>query len=129
MITAKDVLCSYVGWEKYNAFVEVKHASMELANAVKATIADDLGGTIPRRGKQFLTTERGSFRLAQGDNSDNTTEEGAHDRMSVRTVQVFGEPTDIKRERGVLSLRDLYTLHDLDLDWDLFFDGIEDRLA
>ena len=116
-MTSKEILIQLCGQEKVDNFVEVKRMSMRLAAETKKMIAADLGGTIPLKGKQFLTTNLGQWRLASSFNSDNTTEQKAHANMGVKTVQIFGEISDSHREKGIINLEDLYSLHNKTLDW------------
>ena len=84
---------------------------MRLAQAVKEVIADELDGDLPSSGKRFLTTSKGTWRLASRANSDNSTEELAHRQMGARLVQVFGHVDERHRERGWLSVEELYAIH------------------
>jgi hypothetical protein len=88
MIDNDELLTAIVGERRVATFKEVKLTSMRLARVVREVIAEDLHGTLPTTGKQFLTTRHGVFRLASRPNSDNTTEQLAHERMGARTVQV-----------------------------------------
>ncbi|HZT16020.1 MAG TPA: hypothetical protein VFA19_08735 [Gaiellaceae bacterium] len=84
---------------------------MRLARVVREVIAADLDGELPAKGKQFLTTDRGLFRLASRPNSDNTTEQLAHKRLGAKTVQVFGDLSPIHRAQGWMTVEELYDLH------------------
>ena len=75
MIDNDELLIAILGERKVGTFKEVKLTSMRLARVVREVIADDLSGSLPARGKQFLTTGSGVFRLAARANSDNTTEQ------------------------------------------------------
>ena len=111
MIDNDELLIAILGEDKVETFKEVKLTSMRLARVVREVIADDLQGSLPARGKQFLTTRRGVFRLASRPNSDNTTEQEAHRRMGATTVQVFGELSAIHKARGWITIEELYRLH------------------
>jgi len=116
MIDNDELLVAIVGEEKVATFKEVKLASMRLARVVREVIAEDLHGTLPVTGKQFLTTRRGLFRLASRPNSDNTTEQIAHTRMGARTVQVFGDVSPLHHSRGWMTVEELYRLHRVKFD-------------
>jgi hypothetical protein len=116
MIDNEELLVAIVGESKVATFKEVKLTSMRLARVVREVIAEDLQGTLPATGKQFLTTRRGLFRLASRPNSDNTTEQLAHTRMGARTVQVFGDISTIHHSRGWMTVEELYRLHRIDFD-------------
>jgi hypothetical protein len=111
MIDSEQLLVVLCGEDKLAAFKEVKLTSMRMARVVREAIADELDGSLPSTGKQFMTTARGTWRLASRPNSDNTTEEGVHRRMGVGFVQVFGELADFRRAKGWMSLEDLYAIH------------------
>ncbi len=111
MIDSDDLLRALVGQPELETFKKVKLTSMRLARIVREVIAADLGGTLPSKGKQFLTTSRGVFRLASRANSDNTTEQAAHKRMGVTIVQVFGALSSTNVARGWMSVEQLYALH------------------
>jgi hypothetical protein len=116
MIDSEELLVALCGRRKVAAFKEVKLTSMRLARVVKQVIAEDLDGSLPPTGKQFLTTSRGTWRLAARANSDNTTEESVHRRLGVRLVQVFGELTDYRRSKGWITVEDLYGIHSVRFD-------------
>lgn len=115
MIESDELLVAICGDAEVAIFKTVKGKSMRLARAVKEVIAEELDGNLPSSGKQFLSTSRGTFRLATRANSDNSTEEAAHRRMGAVSVQVFGEVDERHRERGWISLEDLYQRHGLRL--------------
>jgi hypothetical protein len=56
------------------------------------------------------------FRLASRSNSDNRTEQRAHERMGASTVQVFGDLSPVHRARGWMTVEELYALHERRLD-------------
>jgi hypothetical protein len=116
MIDNDELLAAIVGAKKVATFKEVKLTSMRLARVVREVLAEDLDGTLPAKGKQFLTTRRGLFRLASRPNSDNTTEQLAHTRMGAKTVQVFGELSTVHRSRGWMTIDELYRLHRVKFD-------------
>lgn len=116
MIDNDELLVAILGASKVATFKEVKLASMQLARVVREVIAHELGGTLPEKGKQFLTTRQGVFRLAARPNSDNTTEQLAHARMGARTVQVFGRVSPVHQARGWLTVEELYELHGVAFD-------------
>jgi hypothetical protein len=111
LIDSDDLLSAIVGQRKVATFKEVKFTSMRLARIVREVIASDLGGKMPTKGKQFLTTKQGIFRLASRPNSDNTTEQLAHKRMGATVVQVFGELSPTHIARGWISVEQLYARH------------------
>jgi hypothetical protein len=111
VIDNEELLKAVCGSEKVAAFKEVKRTSMQLAGAVRAVVAEELGGSVPTHGKEFLTTGRGTWRLAPRANSDNSTERAAHRSMGVGLVQVFGEVADQRRAEGWIDVADLYDLH------------------
>ncbi|HEX6701999.1 MAG TPA: hypothetical protein VF101_14830 [Gaiellaceae bacterium] len=110
------------------AFKEVKLTSMRLARAVKEVIAEELDGDLPRKGKHFLRTEKGIWRLAARENTDNTTEERAHKRMGAHLVQVFGDINERRRERGWITVEELYGRHGVHFDGDRIVKKVIDRL-
>lgn len=114
---------------KVAAFKLVKSMSMRLARAVKDVIADELHGDIPPAGKQFLTTSRGVWRLAARANSDNSTEALAHRRAGARSVQVFGELSEYRRNQGWLGVDDLYAAHGVRFDPERLLRGVARRLG
>jgi hypothetical protein len=116
MIDNEELLVAIVGESKVATFKEVKLTSMRLARVVREVIAEDLHGSLPPAGKQFLTTRRGVFRLASRPNSDNTTEQLAHTRLGAKTVQVFGDLSAVHRSRGWMTVEDLYRLHRVKFD-------------
>lgn len=116
MIDNEELLVALCGERKVGAFKEVKRTSMRLARVVRRVIADDLGGSLPTTGKQFLTTDRGKWRLAAKANTDNSTEEEAHRQLGARFVQVFGEVADDRRARGWIGVDELYALHGVKFD-------------
>jgi hypothetical protein len=111
MIDNDELLKAVCGSEKVAAFKEVKRTSMRLAGVVREVVAEELGGSLPPSGKQFLTTSRGTWRLAARANSDNSTERAAHRSMGVGLVQVFGEVPEQRRTEGWIDVADLYDLH------------------
>ena len=116
MIDSDELLVAILGATKVAAFKEVKLTSMRLARVVREVIADDLDGSLPETGKQFLTTRCGVFRLAARPNSDNTTEQLAHRRLGARTVQVFGAVSPVHHARGWMTIEELYALHGVRFD-------------
>jgi hypothetical protein len=116
VIDNDELLIAILGQSKVETFKEVKLTSMRLARVVREVIANDLGGSLPARGKQFLITRRGRFRLASRPNSDNTTEQEANRRLGATTVQVFGDLSPIHRARGWITVEDLYRLHRVRFD-------------
>lgn len=116
MIDNEELLKTVCGSDKVAAFKEVKRSSMKLAGAVRAVVAEELGGSLPAHGKQFLTTTHGTWRLAARANSDNSTELAAHRAMGVELVQVFGEVPDQRRAEGWIDVADLYNLHGVRFD-------------
>lgn len=111
MIDSEELLIEICGAEKVGAFKEVKLTSMRLASVVKQVIAEDLHGSLPPTGKQFLTTAQGTWRLAARANSDNTTEEAFNRRVGARLVQVFGDVTEFRRGKGWITVAELYEIH------------------
>ena len=116
LIDNDELLVAILGASKIATFKEVKLTSMRLARVVREVIADDLHGSVPTAGKQFLTTNEGLFRLASRGNSDNTTEQHVHVQMGARTVQVFGTLSVTRRGHGWMTVEDLYELHDVRFD-------------
>lgn len=114
MIDSDEVLRAVCGSADVEAFKRVKVTSMRIADIARRVIADELHGQIPETGKQFLITERGTWRLASRANSDNSTEESAHRHMGARPVQMFGELTAFRRSRGWISIEELYAIHGLE---------------
>lgn len=115
MMTSQELVESIEGRKNIETFKRVKKAYMRVASLARDLVAEDLNATIPEEGKQFIRTSLGKFRLSNGANSDNSTEMAAHDRMGAITVQIFGEPTEDARARGVISLA---------LDEDLFLEDV-----
>ena len=118
MIDSEELLIAIAGKDEVATFKQVKLNSMRLADVVRHVIADELGGSLPKSGQQFLTTGRGVFRLAPRDNSDNTTEQQAHAEMGAKTVQVFGDLSARRRTDGWMNIEDLYKLHNVKFDAD-----------
>lgn len=116
MIDNDELLIAIVGDDKVETFKEVKLTSMRLARVVREVIADELRGTLPRRGKQFLTTRSGVFRPASRPNSDNTTEREAHRRMGATTVQVFVQLPPTRQAEGWITVEELYRRHRVRFD-------------
>jgi hypothetical protein len=116
MIDEDEILIEIVGGPKVAAFKEVKLTQMRVAHLIKLVIADDLGGSLPTSGKQYLTTRKGLFRLAARGNSDNTTEQHAHHRAGARIVQVFGGLSPLRRSQGWMTVAELYKLHRVRFD-------------
>jgi hypothetical protein len=129
MIDSDELLLELCGARKVAAFKEVKLTSMRLARVVKEVIASELGGSLPAKGKQFLTTSRGTWRLAARANSDNTTEEVAHRRMGVSLVQVFGELSGERRARGWITVQELYAVHRVTFDPERLLEKVAERLC
>jgi hypothetical protein len=128
MIDSEELLREICGVDKLPAFRDVKLTSMRLGRVVKEIIACDLGGTLPVKGKQFLTTWRGTWRLATRANSDNTTEEVAHRQMGAGLVQVFGELGEDRRGRGWITVEELYEVHRVKFDPDRLIKEVVGRL-
>lgn len=128
VIDNDELLVAILGASKIAIFKEVKLTSMRLARLVREVIADDLDGSLPKTGKQFLTTPRGLFRLAARPNSDNTTEQLAHQRMGARTVQVFGAVSPVHHARGWMTVEELYGLHGVEFDAQVMLTKIVTRL-
>lgn len=128
MIDSESLLTELCGKRNVATFKEVHHTSMRMARAVKEIIAEDLQGELPTKGKQFLETSQGTWRLATRANSDNTTEERAHKRMGARLVQVFGEINSRRRARGWMSVEELYAEHQVGFDPDRLIRKLEARL-
>ncbi len=116
MTDNEELVKAVCGSDEVVAFKEVKRRSMQLAGAVRAVVAEVLGGTLPPSGKQFLTTGRGVWRLAARSTSDNSTGRAAHRRMGVGLVQVFGEVPEQRRAEGCIDVADLYGLHGVRFD-------------
>lgn len=129
MIDSEELLVELCGVEKVEAFKDVKSTSMRLARVVKEAIAQDLGGTIPPSGKQFLTTREGTWRLAARANSDNSTEMHAHRRAGAQYVQVFGHLSDYRRAQGWMSIDELYAQHGRRFDPGRLLREVERRLG
>jgi hypothetical protein len=129
MIDSEELLVALCGPEDVEAFKEVKSTSMRLARVVKEVIAAELGGQIPASGKQFLTTSRGTWRLAARANSDNSTEAHAHRRAGARSVQVFGTLSDYRRGQGWMSIDELYACHGKAFDPQHLLGKVKERLA
>jgi hypothetical protein len=127
VIDNDEVLIAILGERKVEAFKEVKLTSMRLARVVREVIANDLSGSLPASGKQFLTTRRGLFRLASRPNSDNTTEQEAHRRLGATTVQVFGELSPVHQSRGWITVEELYRLHRVRFDQTRVLDDVVAR--
>lgn len=111
MIDSEQLLVRVCGSRKVASFKDVKRTSMRLAKVVREVVAEELQGDLPASGKQFLQTPRGTWRLASRGNSDNTTEDQAHRRMGAISVQVFGDLSPLRRQRGWISVAKLYEIH------------------
>jgi hypothetical protein len=129
MIDNEELLKAVCGPEKVAAFKEVKRSSMQLAGVVREVVADELAGSLPPNGKQFLTTSRGTWRLAARANSDNSTERAAHRSMGVGLAQVFGEVPDQRRTEGWIDVADLYDLHGVRFDQGRLLRKVARRLS
>jgi hypothetical protein len=129
VIDSEELLVALCGRREVDSFKEVKLTYMRLARVVKEVIAADLGGELPVRGKQFLTTPEGLWRLATRANSDNSTEARAHRRAGARSVQVFGEVSRYRRGQGWMSVDDLYAEHGLVFDSRRLLKQVIERLS
>jgi hypothetical protein len=83
------------------AHSKVHAYKMRKAQVVRKVIAHDLGGSLPAKGRQYLTVGRDRWRIAMESGSDNSTEVAAHGLVGV--VCVSGEPPP-----HALGLTDLY---------------------
>lgn len=128
MIDSEQLLVRVSGSRKVAAFKEVKRASMRLAEVVRQVVAEELEGQLPVRGKQFLQTARGTWRLASKGNSDNTTEDQAPRRMGATSVQVFGTLSGVRRERGWITVARLYEIHGVTFDAERLESKVAERL-
>ncbi len=80
-------------------YKRVKAATMRIADDAREIAARIVGGTIGdigRSNKQFISTGKGMFRLATSNQSDNSTEVAAHERMGVTTIHL-SEPGEMIR--------------------------------
>jgi hypothetical protein len=103
-------------WE-VATFKRVKRGQMNLARVRRGVVCQMVAGVIDGNGtnKEFVLTSRGRFRLANGDNSDNTTETAAHVRMGVQTV-CMDDPesmADLFRLHGLPGASSVASFHDL----------------
>jgi hypothetical protein len=128
MIDSEALLTQLCGPSELATFKHVHRMSMRLARVVKEVIAEELHGELPSKGKQFLETPRGRWRLATRANSDNTTEEQAHRQMGAHLVQVFGEINSQRTSRGWMSVEDLYSAHGVQFDASRLVRKVEARL-
>jgi hypothetical protein len=79
--------------EMVEGYVYCNRVSMVLADASRDVAAHLVHGTIgdgERSDKQFLRTPKGLWRMANGDNADNTSETVTHIRMGVTGVVFMG---------------------------------------
>lgn len=83
-------------------FKRMKKAQMELAGIARGIAAVMVGGTVlgnpgggPGKGKEFVRTSLGLYRLSIGPNADNTTEQAAHERMGAVCV-VMGDESGMR---------------------------------
>jgi hypothetical protein len=111
VIDSEEIYRAVCGAADVAAFKRVKATSMRFADAARHVIAEELGGTMPESGKQFMDTEHGRWRLAPNTNSDNSTEASAHRRMGAKPVLMFGEPSAFRRAQGWISIEEFYELH------------------
>lgn len=128
MIDDDAILGSICGPQRVQTFKTVKLTSMLIGRVVKQIVAEDLNGTLPPFGKQFLTTQRGVFRLALRANTDNTTEEAAHRRAGAELVQVFGTPGPRRAQRGWIGIDQLYARHGVPFDANILVDRVIARV-
>ena len=127
-MTSEEMLVSLCGETSVKNFKRVKGVSQGLASAIREMVAEDLEGRLPAKGKQFVTTRYGHYRISTGSNSDNSTEMRAHDTMGAIPVQVFDDIYDRRKAQGVISLDELYRKHGFHLDWDAFMSDLRERL-
>lgn len=123
MIDHRELLIALCGSQEYDAYVRVKKVTMLLARAARQVVADDLGGEIQATGKQYVRTSLGLWRVAMGDNSDNSTEQAANDRAGARVVQVCDRPSN-----GAINLEELYRLHGQKVNWIQFLNRLRQEL-
>ncbi len=79
--------------EDVAAFKRMVGLQQNLAHVMRETAALMVGGVLlPKsgKGKEFVRTQHGLYRLSVGDNADNTTEQAAHARMGAVPV-VMGD--------------------------------------
>jgi hypothetical protein len=75
--------------EEAAIYERIKRLTQRLAATTRVVLADMVGGKLPTNGqKQFITTNRGSFRIAMASNSDNSSERMRHETMGATTVVV-----------------------------------------
>lgn len=129
MIDSDELLVGFCGASKVKTFKEVKRTSMTLARAVKDVIADDLHGSLPPHGKQFLTTNVGVYRLASRANTDNTTEERSHREAGAELVQVFDDISPVRQQRGWITVAELYAQHGQTFDQEALRRKVAERLG
>lgn len=129
MIDNEELLTAVYGMRKVSTYREVAHGWVDLARVAKELIAEDLDGTLPPTGKQFLTTRLGRWRLAARHNTDNTTERAAHEAAGVKYVQIFGELSALRRAQGWISVEELYALHRVRFDEEAVLVRIRARIA
>lgn len=83
----------FIPIEDIVTFQRVKKMQMALARISREVIAELLRPDVLRtpqikQGKEFLKTTEGLFRLANRANSDNTTEEHAHDSLGAEYIDM-----------------------------------------
>lgn len=90
MITYEDFFSA----KDVATFKRVKHGQMHLSRTARRVLAEMVGGEISKRGKEFVRTEHGLYRLAMAENSDNSTERESYERLGIELV-VMGSRRDV----------------------------------
>ena len=110
---------AYFSSEEIDTFRRVKAGQMHLAHVARLAAAELVGG-YARKGKHFIETERGRFRMALRENSDNETERRDNARLHATTV-VMGDDH---------SLAEFFTAHGIEA-WpaiEAFHDRVEELM-
>lgn len=71
-----------------HAYKQVKLALMKRAYLAKIHLAERLGVPLGYKGRDYLYTNHGLYRVAMNYNSDNNIERAALDDMNVETIHV-----------------------------------------
>lgn len=71
-----------------HSYKMIKLALMKRAHLVRTRLADRVNGELGYRGRDYIKTSHGLYRVAMNYNSDNRTETAAHEDMAVTIIHV-----------------------------------------
>jgi hypothetical protein len=105
-----------------DAHAKVHAYKMRKAEVVRKVIGRELGGSVPVKGRRYLTVGTERWRVAMESGSDNSTEVAAHGLVGV--VCVFGDPP-----KHALSLAQLYARYGHTFDEKRFEASVKTELS